>query len=239
MIKRMFLCLMVTALLVGGLSLRANGKEEAKKKVEKAGPSYVGSSKCKTCHAATYKSWEKTKMADTFELLKPKERAEAKKKAKLKPEHDYSSDTNCLKCHTTGYKEPGGFGHPEKSEKSPLTSVSCEACHGPGSEYTKIMKTVKNNKKAAPGTEKELVAAGLILPGRTDVTTKKVKEKEVMDTSKLVCLNCHNKDSPMYQKFDPAERLGQETAIHSHSKLQYIEHDYSPKIEPAAKKKEK
>jgi cytochrome c553 len=242
MFKKVFIWLLVISLIaggIGGLSYEADAAKKEKKAQKKATLHYVGSKKCRTCHAATYKSWQKTKMADTFELLKPGQRTKAKRKAKLKPNHDYSSDPKCLKCHTTGYKQPGGYGHPDKSKKSPLTSVSCEACHGPGSKYTKIMKKVKNNKKAPPGTEKKLVAAGLILPGRTDVKIKTVGKKKVLDTSKLVCFNCHNKESPMFKDFDPIERFGVKGAIHKHAKLKYIKHDYSLKIKPVSKKKKK
>jgi hypothetical protein len=174
-------------------------------------------------------------MANTFKLLKPGKRVKAKRKAGLNPRHDYSSDPKCLKCHTTGYKEVGGYGHPKKSRRSPMTSVSCEACHGPGSKYVKIMKKVKNTKKAPAGTEKALVSAGLILPGRTDVTKKGKK----LDTSKLVCLKCHNKESPAFKGFDPVERLGEKSAMHKRIKLKYIKHDYPLKIKNRYLKKKK
>lgn len=40
--------------------------------------SYVGSKKCKLCHIKEYKSWEATKMAKAFDILKPGNSAEAK-----------------------------------------------------------------------------------------------------------------------------------------------------------------
>jgi len=96
---------------------------------------YIGSGRCRACHLPEAKSWEQTKMARVFEVLKPGVAAEAKKSKKLDPNKDYTHDAACLGCHTTGYGKPGGF---ESIEKTPnLAGVQCEACHGAGGNYTK------------------------------------------------------------------------------------------------------
>ncbi|MCP3964562.1 MAG: hypothetical protein GY719_42580, partial [bacterium] len=76
---------------------------------EEAEHAFVGTKKCKKCHLKEYKSWAETKMAKTFEVLKPEIRAEAKVAAGLDPAKDYSTDATCLPCHTTGYGKEGGF----------------------------------------------------------------------------------------------------------------------------------
>ena len=121
---------------------------------------YVGAAKCKVCHMKQYKSWSETTMATSFEILKPGVRAEKKKKAKLDPDNDYTSDPTCLKCHTTGYGKPGGFK--SISETPDLAGVQCESCHGPGSEYIDIMKKNKQYKMA------EIKAAGLVVPSEDE-----------------------------------------------------------------------
>ena len=85
-----------------------------------AEPTYVGAKKCKMCHLTEYKSWEKTKHAGVFDLLKDDEKKDAK----------------CIKCHVTGSVDNPG--------------VQCEACHGPGSDYKKktIMKDHEAREKA-------------------------------------------------------------------------------------------
>ncbi len=68
-----------------------------------SGYAYVGSNKCKKCHSKQHKSWKKTKMALALETLKPGAVAEIKTKYGLDPKKDYSTDAECLKCHTTGF----------------------------------------------------------------------------------------------------------------------------------------
>jgi len=84
---------------------------------------YVGAKKCKACHLKEYKAWEQTRNAKSFEDLKPGAKAEEKKKARLDPNKDYTTDAKCLKCHTTGYGKPGGFK--SMAETPDLANVQC------------------------------------------------------------------------------------------------------------------
>ena len=79
-------------------------------------PYYIGNRKCRLCHFEYFKEWEKDPHANSFARL-----------GRMK------HNPYCLKCHTTGYREPQGF----VSEKiTPgLRGVQCEACHGPGSKH--------------------------------------------------------------------------------------------------------
>lgn len=140
---------------------------------------YLGVKKCKACHLKQYKAWKKTTMADSFENLKALVKEAEKQKAGLDPGKDYTTDEKCLRCHTTGYGRPGGF---KSAEETPhMAGVQCEGCHGPGSEYRKIMKKNKKYKLA------EAKAAGLIIPAEDEKG----------------CMSCHGSDSPFTEKVDP------------------------------------
>ena len=121
---------------------------------------YVGAAKCKMCHKAEYTSWEATKHAKAFEALSAEEQ--------MKEE--------CVVCHITGTDVKGEV----------ITGVSCEACHGPGSDYKspKIM-SAKAFKEDKAGALKAAVAAGLVIP--TEET----------------CVRCHKKEgNPNFKEFD-------------------------------------
>ena len=120
---------------------------------------YVGSSKCKKCHLRQFKSWEDTAMANTFDVLKPGERVDAKLDADLDPDADYTDDPTCLECHTVGYGEPSGFESLDAT--ADLAGTGCEACHGPGSAY--IADNVMGNKNKEHSFE-EVLAKGLVFP---------------------------------------------------------------------------
>ncbi len=113
---------------------------------EKPKFTYVGDKACKMCHKAEHTAWAATKHAKAFEILKPEEQK--------KPE--------CVGCHVTG----------KTATDSLLVGVSCEACHGPGSEYKKasIMSKAKYAADKATAT-KAAMEAGLIMP-TADVCTK-------------------------------------------------------------------
>ncbi|RJR16441.1 MAG: hypothetical protein C4581_10130 [Nitrospiraceae bacterium] len=161
---------------------------------------YIGAKKCKACHMKQFKSWSETTMAKSFENLKAGVKADEKKKAGLDPAKDYTNDKDCLKCHTTGYGEPGGFVSLEKTPD--LIDVQCESCHGPGADFSQIMKKDKQFKLV------DVKKAGLSLPS----------EKENN------CMDCHGKDSPFNEKvdakykFDIKDRLKK---THEHFPLKY------------------
>jgi hypothetical protein len=125
---------------------------------------YVGLAKCKMCHLPVFKAWAATPHAKAFAAL------DSTKKE--------NQDPKCVKCHTTGF---GKGGHTVVKPLVDFKGVQCEACHGPGADYMKVMKDPVKSK-----------AAGLISP------------------TQEVCVGCHNKESPTFKSFDYAAYLAKD-----------------------------
>lgn len=89
-------------------------------------PHYVGMESCKTCHAAIYSFVSGTAHTKAYETLRKDER-------QFEPE--------CIACHSTGYRKPGGFTNILTAKD--LLGVQCEVCHGPGSLHVTDNKTNK------------------------------------------------------------------------------------------------
>lgn len=177
--------LAVAALIpaLAGVTSTASAQEASSGAVETSKFKYVGSKSCKKCHSSVqHKSWAKTKMGQALETLKPGMAKEAKEKHNLDPNKDYTQDTTCLQCHTTGFGQEGGYSIPDPNDKKAvrkakkLANVGCESCHGPGSEYNKLFKEILTSKRKYKVAE--LYAAGL--------------QKITRDT----CTTCHNDKSP-------------------------------------------
>jgi hypothetical protein len=165
-------------------------------------PSYVGAKKCRMCHLKQFQTWEQTKMAKSFELLRAGVAAEAKTKANLDSQKDYTHDEKCLGCHTTGYGKPGGFVSLEKTPD--LVGVQCESCHGPGSEYLKEGGMTLKNREYKRA---ELLKLGLVAVGPGTCASL-----------------CHNTKSPFVGKdyvFDYEKRRAQGTHEHAALKFQH------------------
>ena len=113
---------------------------------------FEGRSKCSSCHKAQAKSWKETAHAKAMESLKPGARKEAKIKAKLDPDKDYTQDKDCVGCHVDGWGKPGGYTL--DAPKKPLAAVGCESCHGPGRQYRgdhrKAGQTFEKSGKTTP-----------------------------------------------------------------------------------------
>lgn len=140
-----------------------------------AGHKYIGNSKCKTCHKLEkygnqHEVWEKSRHARAYETLGT---AKAKESAKKHGIDDPRKSPECLKCHVTAYDVPvelktAGY----KMEEG----VSCEECHGPGSDYKKI-KIMRNREEA--------IKNGLVIG------------------DKKTCLKCHVPEgNDFYVEFD-------------------------------------
>jgi hypothetical protein len=162
---------------------------------------YVGSKKCKMCHFKEYKSWNETKMAQALEVLKPGQAVEAKKTHGIDPDSDYTADAECLKCHTTGFGQPGGFVSVDETPE--MAGVGCESCHGPGGDYLEEdLMSLKNKDHSLESVRQ----AGLVYP----VTEETCKSQ------------CHNENSPFFSKdapFDFEKRKSQ--GVHESVPLRY------------------
>ena len=161
---------------------------------------FVGPATCTAeCHEKQGASWAKTRMANSFDALRPGVYAKAKAMVGFDPEEDYTEAEICLPCHTTGYGMVGGFVSFDKTPH--MAGVTCEACHGAGGMY---VETVMDAADPTFSTE-QAREAGLVYP-----------------PTARVCRKCHNEDSPFIDidyKFDYAERVARGT--HEHYQLKY------------------
>lgn len=188
-IYRALIIILIMSGLWGGksLALAAQGEADGEKS------DYIGSEECGNCHLKAYRAWETTRLAKALITLGPRKSMKTKKKIGLDPYGDYTKEPGCLKCHTTGFElnKDGSYSFSEYG-------IGCEACHGPGKNYARIMKIKGRNYK-----REELVEAGLNL-----------------DLKKR-CLKCHNEESPVIDKdyvFSHKERYKQ---VHGNVELKY------------------
>jgi hypothetical protein len=75
-----------------------------------------GTVACKVCHAGAFDQWKGTRHAGAYATLARAER---------------QFDLDCITCHVTGWKAPGGPCNVAATEGR--RDVQCEACHGPAS----------------------------------------------------------------------------------------------------------
>jgi len=159
-------------------------------------PKYMGYKKCKGCHSREYASWKEGAMGTvSFRALMPGVSGEAKESAGLDVQKDYTTDPKCLECHATGYGEPGGYVDPYTTPQ--LAGVTCEACHGPGEYYWRVM--AKNRKVF---TTYELKALKFVVP------------------SQETCNKCHKPGCPTVEA-DSAEMDFDKSAAHDNFELKY------------------
>ena len=160
---------------------------------------FVGPLICQECHEDQAESWHQTRMAMTFDVLRPGVMVQEKEMVGLDPDYDYTRDEDCLPCHTTGFGLVGGFVSFEETPE--MAGVTCESCHGPGGSYADGPMSIDNPNFSTI----EVRDAGLIYPPTAEV-----------------CKRCHNDESPfidMNYEFDFTERV--ERGTHTHHKLKY------------------
>lgn len=145
---------------------------------------FIGSQKCKTCHASAdtgdqFGALAKAKHAHAFEALASDE---AKKIAKEKSIEDPQKADACLKCHVTAF----GVAEAEVAKGfDKAQGVQCESCHGPGEAHMKArMAAAATEDPNAPKVYKGVPAGEIV--SSPPVTT---------------CTGCHNKESPNFKSF--------------------------------------
>ncbi len=99
------------------------------------GPKYVGAAECGKCHRNSdmgnqHSVWKMSPHARAWAVLGTPAGYEHAAKAKLSGDPTIAPE--CLKCHATGY-QAGAAGKAASYHVD--EGVTCEACHGPGSEY--------------------------------------------------------------------------------------------------------
>lgn len=138
-------------------------------------PRYVGTDNCKMCHTSElagrqYALWRLDRHSIAFWTLStPKAMHLAKRlKLSIEPVHN----PQCLKCHTTAFDQPvSKFSTTFRVEDG----VQCEACHGPGSLYSRLDAMLDPAKSRTQG---------------------------LLDPDEKLCRSCHNPESPTFKGFD-------------------------------------
>lgn len=136
---------------------------------------YAGSSQCKVCHnkkdeGAQYDTWKSMEHAKAFETLKSPEAIKIGEEKGL--EKPPAESPECIKCHVTAY-DAAAKSVPDKIKLE--DSVSCEECHGPGSDHIAAGKKVMFQKD----TSIDMAAT------QAEIT-------------KETCTKCHNEESPTW-----------------------------------------
>ena len=176
--------------------------------VPPADAQYVGLKPCKKCHLQQWKSWQETKMANTFEALEAGKRTDVKASRNLDPQKDYTKDTQCLGCHSTGFGHAGGYRTPAPNDARAARAaeqhrgVACESCHGPGNKYSVIHKDVQDKKR-------QYAQAEFFDSGQYPVDAR-------------VCAACHQDKAPCIESgyvFEFEKR--KEEGTHKHYDLQF------------------
>lgn len=139
---------------------------------------YLGTKKCRMCHSKQYQSLLESPKGRSWEALMPGARQQAKIRAGLDVHTDYRTDGRCLRCHSVGYGQPGGYAIPDPDDRrserlaAKREGVGCESCHGPGSGFVRIMRDIWQNERKYRIDELRAMGRKTVGPD--------------------VCRNCHN-----------------------------------------------
>ncbi len=102
-----------------------DGHQEATAAPQNTGK-FRGASSCRSCHAEEFAQWNSTAHARAYTSLIKEQR---------------HLDFDCVRCHVTGWGQPGGPSEPDKV--GILRNVQCESCHGPAAEHIANPTAVK------------------------------------------------------------------------------------------------
>jgi hypothetical protein len=135
---------------------------------------YVGTDKCKKCHADAYKVWQNSPHHEAYQTL-----VTAKKPALRQ------FDGECVKCHVVGFDYQKGFVN--EVETPHFKDVGCESCHGPGSLHAK-----------GDNSSKLLALMNPFRVSPNEDPAAKTKRINSLDAS---CQKCHDTDNDVHWDF--------------------------------------
>jgi mono/diheme cytochrome c family protein len=142
------------------------------------GQHYVGRNTCAACHYDKFRAWKHDKHALGIEILPQK----------------YRQDPKCLICHTTGYGEPTGY----KDASTPqLAGITCESCHGPGSEHAKLAQKLFLGAQfeVTAETEQKIRNSIALFLEKNTVESKEAKKQARNSIYRIrpgnACVQCH------------------------------------------------
>lgn len=133
---------------------------------------YMGAGKCRECHQKEYDQWTQSKHANAYELLEVKQQ---------------QTDSNCLHCHTTGYKIANGFRNLHTTPD--LAGVQCESCHGRRFHHVREQKAPKNQSKIVTAANKKKTNPVPVSLCRTCHSRERDPDFKAEEAMKKVCRN--------------------------------------------------
>jgi Cytochrome c554 and c-prime len=173
---------------------------------------YVGSDRCSGCHKHAHAVWSESKHAKAMETLE---------KAKFPSNRHY--DPECVKCHTTGFQNPGGYNDfvpviadwPAPPKQKParakvvqhnadLRGVGCESCHGPASEHVKNTRDANIHKLINPykPTPAERKLEDALVKNPKDANSLQqwlqLSEKRRRAIEANHCIKCHDQENDVH-----------------------------------------
>ena len=110
-------------------------------------PAFVGAASCAECHEGPEKqnhfsAWRQSSHADAFAVLTTDGAREIA--AAMGVSGDPRTKLECLKCHTSVYHRPASH---VLGTACVYEGVSCEACHGPGSQHAETYSRPQTDEK--------------------------------------------------------------------------------------------
>ena len=124
--RRLALAMAMVLPLALGLLMPLGASQAQELKLD---PTLVrGPDACGECHKSSVTAWKRTKHSTAFKSL-PRSKA-AKEIAKNLGIKRIKAESQCLSCHFTSMDAGGKI--------KPIAGITCESCHGAGSNWIKI-----------------------------------------------------------------------------------------------------